>query len=111
MSQNLIRVHITFITIVITPSIRLFSDLHIERRQIAISTGFGLCWRYVLIPYGLGQIFQQIIQSGFSKANHPIEMGMIWKAMLIPSLGYIVGLIAGIYYYRKPRQYAEHKDI
>lgn len=111
MSQNLIPVHIAFIPIVIPPLISLFNELNIDRRQIAIIIGFGLCWPYVLLPYGFGQIFHQIIQSGFSKANHPIEMGMIWKAMLIPSLGYIVGLIVGIYYYRKPRQYAEHKDI
>lgn len=111
MSQNLIPVHIAFIPIVIPPLISLFNELNIDRRQIAIIIGFGLCWPYVLLPYGFGQIFHQIIQSGFSKASHPIEMGMIWKAMLIPSLGYIVGLIAGIYYYRKPRQYAEHKDI
>lgn len=111
MSQNLIPVHIAFIPIVIPPLISLFNELNIDRRQIAIIIGFGLCWPYVLLPYGFGQIFHQIIQSGFSKADHPIEMGMIWKAMLIPSLGYIVGLIAGIYYYRKPRKYSEHKDI
>ena len=27
-----------------------------------------------------GQIFHQIIQSGFQKAHHPIEFNMIWKA-------------------------------
>ncbi len=42
-----------------------------------------------LITFGFGQIFHQIIQNGFTKANHPIEMDMIWKAMIIPSLGYI----------------------
>ena len=41
----------------------------------------------------------------FQKAHHPIEFNMIWKAMLIPSLGYIVGLILGMFYYRKPREY------
>ena len=41
----------------------------------------------------------------FPKAHHPIEFNMIWKAMLIPSLGYIVGLILGMFYYRKPREY------
>ena len=40
-----------------------------------------------------------------SKAHHPIEFNMIWKGMLIPSLGYIVGLILGMFYYRKPREY------
>ena len=41
----------------------------------------------------------------FPKAHHPIEFNMIWKAMLIPSLGYMVGLILGMFYYRKPREY------
>ncbi len=63
----------------------------------------------MLLPYGFGQIFQQIIQSGFAKANHPIEFNMIWKAMLIPSMGYIVGLLIGLYVYRKPREYETRK--
>ena len=97
MSQNLIPVHIAFIPIVIPPLIGLFNDLRIDRRLIGLVIGFGLCWPYVLLPYGFGQIFQQIIQSGFQKAHHPIEFNMIWKAMLIPSMGYIVGLILGPY--------------
>lgn len=105
MSQNLIPVHIAFIPIVIPPLLSLFNDLRIDRRLIGLVIGFGLCWPYVLLPYGFGQIFHQIIQSGFSKAHHPIEFNMIWKAMLIPSMGYIAGLILGMIYYRKPRDY------
>ncbi|PTJ20865.1 sodium:proton antiporter [Staphylococcus succinus] len=111
MSQNIIPVHIAFIPIVIPPLISLFNELNVDRRQISIIIGFGLCWPYILLPFGFGQIFHQIIQNGFTKAHHPIEMGMIWKAMIIPSLGYIVGLIAGIFYYRKPRKYKEDKDV
>ena len=107
MSQNLIPVHIAFIPIVIPPLISLFNDLKIDRRLIGLVIGFGLCWPYVLLPYGFGQIFHQIIQSGFQKAHHPIEFSMIWKAMLIPSMGYIVGLILGFIVYRKPRNYVQ----
>ena len=107
MSQNLIPVHIAFIPIVIPPLLSLFNDLNMDRRLIGLVIGFGLCWPYVLLPYGFGQIFHQIIQSGFQKAHHPIEFNMIWKAMLIPSMGYIVGLILGLIYYRKPRKYEE----
>ena len=107
MSQNLIPVHIAFIPIVIPPLISLFNDLKIDRRLIGLVIGFGLCWPYVLLPYGFGQIFHQIIQSGFQKAHHPVEMSMIWKAMLIPSMGYIVGLILGFIIYRKPRHYEQ----
>lgn len=109
MSQNLIPVHIAFIPIVIPPLLSLFNDLKIDRRLIGLIIGFGLCFPYVLLPYGFGQIFQQIIQSGFAKANHPIEFNMIWKAMLIPSMGYIVGLLIGLYVYRKPREYETSK--
>lgn len=105
MSQNLIPVHIAFIPIVIPPLISLFNDLKIDRRLIGLVIGFGLCWPYVLLPYGFGQIFHQIIQSGFQKAHHPIEFNMIWKAMLLPSMGYIIGLILGMIVYRKPRDY------
>ncbi|MUH27501.1 Na+/H+ antiporter family protein [Staphylococcus aureus] len=109
MSQNLIPVHIAFIPIVIPPLLSLFNDLKIDRRLIGLIIGFGLCFPYVLLPYGFGQIFQQIIQSGFAKANHPIEFNMIWKAMLIPSMGYIGGLLIGLYVYRKPREYETRK--
>ncbi|HGZ4049260.1 Na+/H+ antiporter family protein [Staphylococcus aureus] len=109
MSQNLIPVHIAFIPIVIPPLLSLFNDLKIDRRLIGLIIGFGLCFPYVLLPNGFGQIFQQIIQSGFAKANHPIEFNMIWKAMLIPSMGYIVGLLIGLYVYRKPREYETRK--
>lgn len=109
MSQNLIPVHIAFIPIVIPPLLSLFNYLKIDRRLIGLIIGFGLCFPYVLLPYGFGQIFQQIIQSGFAKANHPIEFNMIWKAMLIPSMGYIVGLLIGLYVYRKPREYETRK--
>ncbi|HDE7796220.1 TPA: Na+/H+ antiporter family protein [Staphylococcus aureus] len=109
MSQNLIPVHIAFIPIVIPPLLSLFNDLKIDRRLIGLIIGFGLCFPYVLLPYGFGQIFQQIIQSGFAKANHTIEFNMIWKAMLIPSMGYIVGLLIGLYVYRKPREYETRK--
>lgn len=109
MSQNLIPVHIAFIPIVIPPLLSLFNDLKIDRRLISLVIGFGLCWPYVLLPYGFGQIFHQIIQSGFQKAHHPIEFNMIWKAMLIPSLGYIAGLVIGMFVYRKPREYKEER--
>ncbi|QLK85603.1 Na+/H+ antiporter family protein [Staphylococcus sp. 17KM0847] len=105
MSQNVIPVHIAFIPIVIPPLISLFNELKMDRRLIAVIIGFGLCFPYILLPFGFGHIFQEIIQKGFEKANHPIEFNMIWKAMLIPASGYIIGLILAMFYYRKPREY------
>lgn len=111
MSQNLIPVHIAFIPIVVPPLISLFNELNMDRRQIALIIGFGLCFPYILLPYGFGQIFHQIITKGFAKAGHPIDINLVWKAMIIPSLGYIVGLILGLFYYRKPRKYIQKKDL
>lgn len=105
MSQNLIPVHIAFIPIVIPPLLSLFNELKMDRRLIAIIIGFGLCFPYVLLPFGFGHIFHEIIQKGFEKANHTIEFSMIWKAMLIPASGYIIGLVLAMFYYRKPREY------
>ncbi|EHT6221789.1 Na+/H+ antiporter family protein [Staphylococcus pseudintermedius] len=107
MSQNVIPVHIAFIPIVIPPLLSLFNELKIDRRLIAMIIGFGLCFPYVLLPFGFGHIFHGIIQKGFEKAHHPIEFNMIWKAMLIPASGYIIGLIIAMFYYRKPRTYRE----
>lgn len=109
MSQNLIPVHIAFIPIVVPPLISLFNELKMDRRLISVVIGFGLCFPYVLLPFGFGQIFHEIIQKGFEKANHPIAMGMIWKAMLIPAMGYIVGLALALFAYRKPRKYIQTK--
>ncbi|CAM2740853.1 MULTISPECIES: Na+/H+ antiporter family protein [Staphylococcus] len=109
MSQNVIPVHIAFIPIVIPPLLSLFNELKMDRRLIAMIIGFGLCFPYVLLPFGFGHIFHEIIQKGFEKAHHPIAFNSIWKAMLIPASGYIIGLIAAMIYYRKPRIYKEIK--
>lgn len=58
-----------------------------------------------LITIWLWTDFPPNYSKRFPKAHHPIEFNMIWKGMLIPSLGYIVGLILGMFYYRKPREY------
>ena len=58
-----------------------------------------------LITIWLWTDFPPNYSKRFPKAHHPIEFNMIWKGMLIPSLGYIVGLILGMFYYRKPRDY------
>lgn len=108
MSQNLIPIHIAFIPIIIPPLISLLNDLRIDRRLIGLVIGFGLSWPYVLFPFGFGHIFHQIIQNSFKNAGNPIEFNMIWKALIIPSSSYIIGLILGLFVYRKHRNYKKH---
>lgn len=105
MSQNILPVHIAFIPIIIPPLLSLFNELKIDRRLIAVILTFGLNFPYVLMPYGFGYIFHGIIKKGFDKANHPIEMNQILPAMIIPSLGFIIGLIIAFIIFRKPREY------
>ena len=105
MSQNILPVHIAFIPIIIPPLLSLFNELKIDRRLIAVILTFGLNFPYVLLPYGFGYIFHGIIKKGFDKAGHPIEMNQIFPAMIIPSLGFIVGLILALIIFRKPREY------
>ena len=109
MSQNLIPVHIAFIPILIPPLISLFNELEMDRRLIATVIGFGLCFPYILLPYGYGHIFQSIIFDSFEKTNIDIAFNDIWKAMLIPSMGYVFGLILAIIIYWKPRKYKKIK--
>lgn len=105
MSQNIIPVHIAFIPIIIPPLLSLFNELKIDRRLLAVILCFGLNFPYVLMPYGYGYIFHGIIKKGFDKANYAIEFSDIYKAMIIPSLGFIVGLILAFIIFRKPRTY------
>ncbi|PKE27369.1 Na+/H+ antiporter family protein [Macrococcoides caseolyticum] len=105
MSQNILPVHIAFIPIIIPPLLSLFNELKIDRRLIAVILTFGLNFPYVLMPYGFGYIFHGIIKKGFDKANHLIEMNQIFPAMIIPSLGFIIGLIIAFIIFRKPREY------
>ncbi|WP_419895422.1 Na+/H+ antiporter family protein [Macrococcus psychrotolerans] len=105
MSQNILPVHIAFIPIIIPPLLSLFNELKIDRRLIAVILTFGLNFPYVLMPYGFGYIFHGIIKKGFDKAAHPIEMNQIFPAMIIPSLGFVIGLILAFIIFRKPREY------
>ena len=104
-SQNLIPVHIAFIPILIPPLISLFNELQLDRRLLAVVITFGLTFTYAVLPFGYGQIFQNTIVTSFANAGTTIEFGDVAPNMLIPALGFVVGLILAFFYYRKPRKY------
>ena len=107
-SQNLIPIHIAFIPLLIPPILKILNMLEVDRRLIACILTFGLITPYIFLPYGFGFIYQDIIATQMGLAGLPIEIGQISKAMAIPVLGMVVGLICAFFYFRKPRQY---KDI
>ncbi|MCF6138517.1 Na+/H+ antiporter family protein [Pseudalkalibacillus berkeleyi] len=110
-SQNLIPIHIAFIPILIPPLLLIFNELKMDRRALASSITFGLTAPYILLPVGFGLIFHQILQKEMEKSGLSIEMSMIPKAMALPVIGMVIGLLIALFIsYRKPRTY-ENKDI
>ncbi len=108
-SQNLIPVHIAFIPILIPPLISVMNKLKIDRRAVASALTFGLKAPYVMLPVGFGLIFHNIVRDALIDNGMPVETNMIWKSMLLPGIGMIIGLfIAVLISYKKPREY---KDI
>lgn len=109
-SQNLIPVHIAFIPIIIPPLLELMNRLKIDRRAIACALTFGLEAPYVVLPVGFGLIFHNIIRDEMIANGAAVSTGMIWKALLIPGLAMIIGLLIAVFItYRKPREYKNIK--
>ncbi|MCY6957151.1 Na+/H+ antiporter family protein [Clostridium brassicae] len=107
-SQNLIPVHIAFIPILIPPLLELMNKLKIDRRAVACALTFGLEIPYVALPVGFGLIFHNIIRDQIISNGIKVTTNMIWKALWIPSLGMVVGLLVAVFItYRKQREYKE----
>jgi len=65
----------------------------------------------MILPYGFGFIFHDLLATQMELAGLAIDMADIPKAMLIPVIGIIVGLLIAIFIsYRKPREY-ENRQI
>lgn len=111
-SQNLIPIHIAFIPILIPPLIGLMNKLKVDRRAVACALTFGLKAPYVMLPVGFGFIFHGIIRDNIIANGMNVTTSMIWKSMLLPGFGMIVGLLVAIFItYRKPREYEEVDNV
>lgn len=105
-SQNLIPIHIAFIPLLVPPILHVLNELRIDRRLIAAVLTFGLTAPYILLPYGFGLIFHEILASQMELAGLAIDMADIPKAMAIPVAGLALGLAVAVFIsYRKPRDY------
>ncbi|ETP69731.1 sodium:proton antiporter [Planococcus glaciei] len=106
LSQNAIPIHIAFIPLLVPPILHILNELRIDRRLIASVLTFGLTAPYILLPYGFGLIFHEIVATQMELAGLPIDMADIPKAMAIPVAGMAVGLAVAVFIsYRKPRDY------
>ena len=108
-SQNLIPIHIAFIPLLVPPLLLAFNRMQIDRRLIACLITFGLVTTYMFIPYGFGDIYlNQIMLKNVGEAGIDVSNISVTKAMAIPALGMLVGLIVAVFIsYRKPRQYQQ----
>lgn len=107
-SQNIIPIHIAFIPLLIPPLLPLFNKMKIDRRLVASILTFGLTAPYILLPYGFGAIFHDIIATQMEAAGMTIDRSDIPTAMLIPTAGLVVGLVVAVFIsYRKARDYKD----
>lgn len=105
-SQNLIPIHIAFIPLLVPPILHILNELRIDRRLIASVLTFGLTAPYILLPYGFGLIFHEILATQMELAGMPIDMADIPQAMALPVAGLFLGLVVAVFIsYRKPRDY------
>ncbi|WP_010097209.1 Na+/H+ antiporter family protein [Ornithinibacillus scapharcae] len=104
LSQNVVPVHIAFIPILIPPLLKLFDQMRVDRRGVAVALTFGLKAPYIMIPAGFGLIFHGIIYDGMVQNGAEITMGEIALSMIIPGLGMVAGLLFAIFVtYRKDK--------
>lgn len=104
-SGTIIPVHIAFIPILIPPLLSLMNRMKMDRRMLSICFGFGLKAPYVTIPIAYGSIFHGIIRDSISASGLPIEMTDVWQSTWRAGLTMLIGLIIGLIYYSKDREY------
>ncbi|KUP06100.1 sodium:proton antiporter [Bacillus coahuilensis m2-6] len=108
MSQNVVPIHIAFIPILIPPLLKVMNELGLDRRLIATVITFGLTAPYILLPYGFGLMFHEIIAENMATAGMDIRLSDVPKAMVIPVGGMVIGLLTAIFIsYRKQRTYIQ----
>ncbi len=109
-SQNVIPVHIAFIPILIPPLLSVFAKRKLDRRLVACGLTFGLITPYMVLPVGFGGIFLNniLLKNLHENGLESITASQVPTAMILPAAGMIFGLLlAGLFSYRKPREYQE----
>lgn len=108
-SQNLIPIHIAFIPLLVPPILKVLNMLQVDRRLIACILAFGLITPYMFLPYGFGAIYQDIVATQMGLSGLEIALSDIPKAMAVPALGMVFGLVMAFVLFRKPRIYKQQE--
>ncbi len=105
LSQNLIPIHIAFVPILIPPLLMVMNRLKIDRRAVACALTFGLKAPYVSFSVGFGLIFHNILVKEISANGVPVTLTDIGSIMWVGGFSMLLGLVAAVFYYQKPREY------
>ncbi|QRN41320.1 MAG: TRAP transporter large permease subunit [Neisseriaceae bacterium] len=113
MSQTLIPIHVAFVFIFIQPLLLLFNQLNLDRRMITCTICFGLVAGYMLLPIGFGNVYlNEILLKNLASAQLDTSNLSVFKAMLIPALGMLTGLLISIFFtYRRPKFYKQDPEV
>jgi predicted histidine transporter YuiF (NhaC family) len=107
-SQNLIPIHIAFVPILVPPLLIMMNKLKIDRRAAACSIAFGLKAPYILLPFGFGLIFHNILADQITANGLDVAVTSIWPYMIPLAGAMLLGLLIAIFIsYRKPREYED----
>lgn len=110
-ADTIVPIHIAFIPMLIPPLLGLMNMMKLDRRIIACVLTFSIVIPYMIAPVGFGAIFlNDILTQNVNEAGAGLGMAvtadMAPRAMLIPALGMVVGLLVAVLFsYRKPRDY------
>ncbi|AEX99778.1 Na+/H+ antiporter NhaC [Oceanimonas sp. GK1] len=110
-ADTIVPIHIAFIPMLIPPLLGLMNMMKLDRRIIACVLTFSIVIPYMITPVGFGAIFlNDILTQNVNEAGAglglEVSYGMAPKAMLIPALGMVAGLLVAVFFsYRKPRDY------
>ncbi len=110
-ADTIVPIHIAFIPMLIPPLLGLMNMMQLDRRIIACVLTFSIVIPYMIAPVGFGAIFlNDILTQNVNEAGASLGIAvtndMAPRAMLIPALGMVVGLLIAVFFsYRKPRDY------
>ena len=111
-AETIIPVHIAFIPILVPPLLHVMNRLQLDRRLTACAITFAITVTYMSLPIGFGTIFlNDILIGNINQAGADggllVSREMAPKAMLIPALGMVLGLVIAAFSYRRKRVYQE----
>ena len=112
LSETVVLVYVTFVPIFIPPFISLFNKYKVDRRMLVTVINAGLQIGYVCIPVGIGAVYMGIVQSAMADNGlDGVGLYQVAAANLPILLALILGVIAAIVIFRKPRTYTESSAV